>query len=99
MIITVLLVLGFFLYGNIYQTITQSEQIIILKQEVAPDIVNMKKFNDVLQKITKKTSLKEIDWKKINNPFLVPAAEVEIAVPEEIIPNQETLENQNNPTE
>lgn len=77
-IIAVFSILGFFLYKNIYQSITQSEQIIILRQEVAPDAINMKKFNTVLEKIIKKTSREEIEWEDIKNPFLLQDYEISI---------------------
>ena len=89
-IIAVFSTLGFFLYKNIYQSITQSEQIIILRQEVAPDIIDMKKFNNVLEKIIKKTSPEEINLENIKNPFLLQDYEISIkgqAEPEITIDN------------
>ncbi|OGY43135.1 MAG: hypothetical protein A3J62_03485 [Candidatus Buchananbacteria bacterium RIFCSPHIGHO2_02_FULL_38_8] len=81
-IIAILLALSwvvYFLYKNIYQTITQSEEIILLKQEVAPDTINMAKVNAVLESINKKTtSTESIEWEKIKNPFRFGTQEVEI---------------------
>ncbi|MFA6410370.1 MAG: hypothetical protein WCW26_02225, partial [Candidatus Buchananbacteria bacterium] len=58
--------LGSFLYKNVYQTITQSNEIILLRQEVAPDRINMAKVNSVLESFDKKISgLVETDWSKI----------------------------------
>ena len=45
--------IGFFLYTYFYKTITQSEEIFLLRQEVAPesiDIVQVKKTIDNLEK-------------------------------------------------
>jgi len=56
-----------FLYKNFYQTITQSKEILILREKVAIETVDIKKFNAIIQKIKQKTTLRNID--KINNPF------------------------------
>ena len=60
MIIGVLTLLGYFLYNNLYQTIAQSKEIILLKQEVAPDTIDLKKVNEALAAIEAKTSKKNI---------------------------------------
>src|SRR3989338_4517358 len=63
-------VLSWFLYRNLYQTITQSEQIILLKQEVAPDTIDIKTVEEVLNALDQKTDPADgIDWQKIKNPF------------------------------
>ncbi len=36
--------LGYYIYKNFYLTITQAEEIVLLRQEVAPDIVDTKHF-------------------------------------------------------
>ncbi len=56
-----------FLYENFYQTITQSKEILILQKEVAIEAINMKKFEDIMEKIKQKTSLREIE--KFSDPF------------------------------
>jgi hypothetical protein len=59
-----------FLYKNFYQTISQSQEIIILRQEVAPEAINNEKVNAVLSALNKKISQENIiDWKKIKNVF------------------------------
>lgn len=64
------IILIVFLYFNFYQTITQSQQIILLKQEVSPDTINSKKVNNILGLLDKKaTSTDGIDWQTIKNPF------------------------------
>lgn len=49
-----------FLYKNFYQTITQSEEIILLKKEVASEDVNMDKFERIILNIEKKKEIREI---------------------------------------
>jgi len=56
-----------FLYENFYQTITQSKEIIILQEKVAIEAINMKKFEDIMEKIKQKTTLREIE--KFSDPF------------------------------
>lgn len=64
-------ILGWFLYKNFYQTIAQTEEIILLKQEVAPDTINMGKVDSVLKFLDKKIkSTSTINWLKIRNPFI-----------------------------
>ncbi len=70
LVIATFAILGFFLYKNFYQTITQSEEIILLRQEVAPDTIDMELVNRVLKLMANKiASSDEIDWGKIKNPF------------------------------
>ncbi|MEK7098039.1 MAG: hypothetical protein AAB906_04280 [Patescibacteria group bacterium] len=59
--------LFFFLYENIYQTITQSEIIIVLKKEVASETVDINKFNQIIQNINSKGTGNEINMNR--NPF------------------------------
>ena len=68
--ISVVAFLSWFLYENFYKTITQSEQIILLRQEVAPDTINTQRVNKVLNSLAKKTNVnKIIEWTSIKNPF------------------------------
>jgi len=62
--------LSVFLYKNFYQTITYAKEIIVLKEKVAPETVNLEKFNEVLDKIEKKVTPETIDWQGIKNPFI-----------------------------
>jgi len=66
--LVVFALLAFFLYKNLYLTITQSEEIILLKQEVAPDTIDMDKVNKSLEALEKKATT-TIDWSKIKSPF------------------------------
>lgn len=63
----ILALITFFLYKNFYQTITQTKEILILREKVALDMVNIEKFNSIIDKLTKKTAPKELN--NITNPF------------------------------
>jgi len=65
--LTILIIVSLFLYKNFYQTITQSKEIIILREKVAIDTVNMEKFNIIINKLTEKTTPQEL--KNIISPF------------------------------
>jgi len=70
LVIVVISMLGFFLYKNFYQTIAQTEQIILLRKEVAPDTIDINKVNKVLDALDKKTTTTiDIEYSKIKNPF------------------------------
>jgi len=64
----ILIFVSSFLYKNFYQTITQTKEIIMLREKVAIDTVDMKKFNLIMDKLTKKTTL-NYELKNIINPF------------------------------
>ena len=67
---TGLTLLGLFLYKNLYQTIIQSKEVILLRQEVAPDIINISKVESILNSLDKKTkSTESINWLEIKNHF------------------------------
>lgn len=63
----ILIFISLFLYKNFYQTITQTKEILILKEKVAVDMVNMEKFNIIMDKLEKKTQPAE--FKNIISPF------------------------------
>jgi len=63
----ILIFISFFLYKNFYQTITQTKEIIILREKVAIDTVNMEKFNIIMNKIVEKTAPNKLI--SITNPF------------------------------
>lgn len=65
--IVVLILTTSFLYKNFYKTITQSEIILILRSQVASEMVNMEKFETIIEKLDKKTVLREL--KITRNPF------------------------------
>jgi len=65
--IILFIIITLFLYKNLYQSITQSKEIIILREKVVAETVNINKFNEVIDKFSKKINLKKIE--NINNPF------------------------------
>jgi uncharacterized membrane protein YqiK len=65
--VIVLIIVSLFLYKNFYQTITQSEEILILQKKVATETVDMDKFNKLMEKIDKKTEERNLGG--LNNPF------------------------------
>ncbi len=65
--IIILIFVSLFLYKNFYQTITETKEILILREKVVLDMVNMEKFNIIMDRLTKKTSPQEL--KNITNPF------------------------------
>ena len=70
MVIVVFFSLGMFIYNHLYLTITRARTIVILKQEVAPDTINLSKIEVVLQKINQKTTAESrVDWATIKDPF------------------------------
>lgn len=67
MTLLILICMSLFLYKNFYQTITQSKEIIILREKVAVDTVNIEKFNIIMSKIEKKTTFNKTE--NITSPF------------------------------
>lgn len=62
--------MAYFTYQNYYQTITQAEEIAVLRQEVAPDTIDIKKVNQVLEALEKKsTTTAAVISTDIKNPF------------------------------
>lgn len=57
----------YFLYKNFYLSIIKVDEIVILKDKVAIESLNIAKFNNVIKKINEKTANK--DFEKIKNPF------------------------------
>ncbi|MDX9893289.1 MAG: hypothetical protein RB292_02645 [Patescibacteria group bacterium] len=69
--VIVLAFLGWFLYKDFYQTITQSQQIIVLRSEVSPYTVDVDKFNKALQSLEQKVDKNSqlVNWPAVKNPF------------------------------
>lgn len=63
----ILIFLSLFLYKNFYQAITQTKEILILREKVAIDTVNMEKFNIIMNKLAAKTRPHKL--KNIISPF------------------------------
>lgn len=62
-----LISLSLFLYKNFYQAVTQTKEILILRQKVAIEAVNLEKFNIIMNKLAEKIAPHEI--KNIKSPF------------------------------
>lgn len=65
--LTILIFISLFLYKNFYQTITQTKEIIILREKVAVDTVDIEKFDIIIKKLEEKTAADELT--NINSPF------------------------------
>jgi len=65
---------GMFLYNDFYQTITHSEHVIILRAEVAPALVDIKLFDEVMQNLDNKIAKPEVDTTNIYNAFVPTSA-------------------------
>ena len=63
----ILISLSLFLYKNFYQAVTQTKEILILRQKVAIEAVNLEKFNIIINKLAEKTKPREL--KNVKNPF------------------------------
>jgi hypothetical protein len=57
-----------FLNENFYQAVSQSEEIITLKKNIAAGAIDIKDFNIILEKLEKKKS-GYTDAEEIKNPF------------------------------
>ena len=65
--LVILVLISLFLYKNFYQTITQTKEILILREKVALDTINLEKFNLIIDKLAKKTAPKQLG--DIISPF------------------------------
>lgn len=63
------LVFSIFLYNNIYQTIIQSEEIVVLQGQLALEPVDISLFRNILSKIEEKKIGVAINLEDIKNPF------------------------------
>jgi uncharacterized membrane protein YqiK len=50
-----------FLYNNFYKIIAQTEEVLILKKEVAIEDIDMNKFDSVIKKIEAKNKYRNIE--------------------------------------
>jgi len=67
-VLFLLLILVLFLYKDFYRTIIQANEVVVLKQEVAMESIDLKKFNQVFSVHTYKR--KKILPEIIPNPFM-----------------------------
>lgn len=63
----ILIFISIFLYRNFYQTIAQTKEILILREKVVINAVDMEKFNLIIEKLTKKVQPQKLD--SLINPF------------------------------
>ncbi|MBI2459043.1 MAG: hypothetical protein HYV53_00640 [Parcubacteria group bacterium] len=63
----ILIFLSLFLYKNFYQAITQTKEIMILREKVAIDAVNLEKFNLIMDKLAEK--IRPSEAQEIISPF------------------------------
>ncbi len=83
--------ISLFLYKNFYRTITQSEEILILRKKVAPLSINMDKFNKIMERVEEKNKISKI--KSINNPFSYGARGKQISNTKDKIENKANKQN------
>lgn len=65
--IAVLILISTFLYKNFYQAIAQTKEILILREKVALDTIDMVKFDRIINNLTTKTAAKGLI--SITSPF------------------------------
>jgi uncharacterized membrane protein YvbJ len=58
----ILVCVSLFLYKNFYQTITSSEEILVLRREVAIEDIDMGKFEEIIKKIEEKTKPRPVEY-------------------------------------
>jgi hypothetical protein len=58
-----------FLYQRFYLTLTQAEEIIILKSQLAVNDLDIALFKEIQAKEERRTAERKIDWSKVYNPF------------------------------
>ncbi len=71
-VLLVILAIGYtawFLYYNFYQTLGHEQQIILLRKEVALDMVDMPLYNRVKEKMAEKQAIPKIVESEIKNYF------------------------------
>ncbi|MBI3290882.1 hypothetical protein HYZ76_01210 [Candidatus Falkowbacteria bacterium] len=62
--------LGYFLNEMLYKTIAQTEEVILLKKEVAPDAIDIAQVDKILKEIDEKGVLGPVnEFGGIKNPF------------------------------
>lgn len=73
-IVLILLGLFWFLYQNVYQTISRAQELTELKKEVSQEYLKTELFDQILERIKSKQELPNYETNNnINNPFVPPA--------------------------
>lgn len=65
----IILLIGFFLYFNFYQTIISAKQIIVLQTDIAPSTINTKLLDEVELNYHNKLKPTNYSWDKFSNIF------------------------------
>lgn len=63
------LLLLIFLHQRFYLTLAQAEEIVVLKSQLAVEILDAELFNKVKKAAEERQAKPAIDWKEIPNPF------------------------------
>ena len=58
----IIVCVSLFLYKNFYQTITSSEEVLVLRREVAIEDIDMNKFEEIVKKIEVKTEPRQAGY-------------------------------------
>ncbi|HPV70803.1 MAG TPA: hypothetical protein PKY08_02815 [Candidatus Magasanikbacteria bacterium] len=69
LIVSVSIILVFFLYNKFYLTLTQAEEIIILKSQMAINSLNLDLFQKVKTFETNRQATSTLDFNSLKNPF------------------------------
>lgn len=74
--------LGYFIYFNLYETIAEAQQVVLLKQEVAPESLDVDKIEKVLARLEKRaTSTQAVNVANIKNFFTATKKQESLTVP------------------
>jgi len=57
-----------YLYHNVYETLAQAELVNNLKTEVVNENINLNKFNEIIEKLKKKSSCTELKISELRDP-------------------------------
>lgn len=57
-----------FLYRNVYETLAQAELVNELKARVAQENLNLKKFNEIMDKMKNKSACTEVKSSELRDP-------------------------------
>jgi uncharacterized membrane protein YukC len=71
LIIICIILIIIFISKSLITASKSSEEILILRKEIAPDAFNVNEFNQAIEKLDKKTDQSDtIDWSEVKNIFL-----------------------------
>ena len=60
--LVIIVYVSLFLYKNFYQTIISSEEVLVLRREVAIEDIDMNKFEEIVKKIELKTQSRPAEF-------------------------------------